>query len=191
MSKQIFIIEHLEPELYEWCIIEYKHISKIVGKDNLWFTNINKKDNDKLKKYGKVINYSVKSLKLNNICILDPEANVALNPKDAKQFDYFVFGGILGDNPPRKRTKEELAQFLPKAQVRNIGKKQMSTDNAVYVVKKISEGIPLEKIPFQDEIEIHLRKGESAIFPYRYALVKGKPLVSPELIKYLKRKEDL
>ena len=38
-----FIIEHLEPELYDWCLIEYEHISKIVGKENLIFTNINKK----------------------------------------------------------------------------------------------------------------------------------------------------
>ncbi len=37
-----FIIEHLEPELYPWCLIEYKHISKIVGKNNLIYTNINK-----------------------------------------------------------------------------------------------------------------------------------------------------
>jgi len=63
----------------------------------------------------------------------------------------------------------------------------MSTDNAVYVVKQIVNGTPLEKIPFQDEIEIKLNKIESTILPYRYALVNGKPFYSKELINYLKK----
>lgn len=192
-NKQIYIIEHLEPELFEWCIIEYRHISKIVGKENLWITSIKESDADKLKGYGKIITSSVTSLNLNQskMCILDPESSTILSPEDNKSFDYFIFGGILGDSPPRKRTGPELTRFLPNAQTRNIGNKQMSTDNAVFVTKTILSGIPMEKIPFKDEIEITLKKGESTIFPYRYALVNGKPLVSPELIKYLKKKEDL
>ena len=47
-----FVIEHLESELYEWCLIEYEHISKIVGKDNLTFTNIKSEDKKKLRDYG-------------------------------------------------------------------------------------------------------------------------------------------
>src|SRR3989344_4588506 len=43
-KKQIYIIEHLEQKLWPWCVIEYKHISKIAGKNNLWFTNIKKRD---------------------------------------------------------------------------------------------------------------------------------------------------
>ena len=40
--------------------------------------------------------------------------------------------------------------------------------------------------PFKDEIEIPINDIESTILPYRYALVKGKPLMSPDLLKYLK-----
>ena len=93
----IFIIEHLEPALFPWCLLEYKHISKIVGKRNLWFTNIKDKDKNKLSKYGKVFTESIKQL-INknyhchnvkthlyftnkNICILDPEAKKTLTPK--------------------------------------------------------------------------------------------------------------
>ena len=39
-ANAIYVIEHLEPKLWEWCEIEYESISKIVGKENLWFTNI-------------------------------------------------------------------------------------------------------------------------------------------------------
>src|SRR3989344_3510320 len=38
-----YIIEHLEEKVYPWCLLEYTHISTIVGKDNLIFTNIAKK----------------------------------------------------------------------------------------------------------------------------------------------------
>jgi ribosome biogenesis SPOUT family RNA methylase Rps3 len=185
-QNKIFIIEHLEPKLWPWCIIEYKHISRTVSKKNVWFTNIKKSDIRKLSSYGKVFSQSIKEMKLDYVCVLDPESNITLDPKNSSGFQYFIFGGILGDNPPRKRTTPELTQFLPNAKVFNIGKAQMSTDNAVYVVKKIISGTNLKKIPFQEEIEIKINKIESTILPYRYALVKGKPFYSKELLKYLK-----
>ncbi len=184
--EKIFIIEHLEPKLWPWCIIEYKHISKTIGKSRVWFTNIPRSQIKKLAHYGKVFTQSVKSFQLENACILDPESNTTLTPNNAKKFQYFILGGILGDNPPKKRTAPELTQFLPNAKPFNIGKAQMSTDNAAYVTNKIIKGTPLNKIPFQDEIEIKINKIESTILPYRYALVKGKPFYSKELIKYLK-----
>ena len=189
--KPIFIIEHLEPKLWPWCIIEYKSISKLVGKDNLWFTNINKRDKQKLSNYGKVYTESIKNLDIefSKACILDPDAPKTLEPQDAKSFQYFIFGGILGDDPPRKRTAPELTSFIPQAHKRNIGKEQFSTDNAVYVANEIINGKSLKEIPFQDTIEIPINKVESTILPYRYPLIKGKPRISQELITYLKNKK--
>ena len=183
----VYIIEHLEPFISRWCLIEYKHISKIVGKDNLWITNV-KKGSKELEKYAKIIKESVKQLALKDSCILDPDSNTTLAPKDSKKFRYFIFGGILGDYPPKKRTRQMLTKFIKNPDTRNIGKKQMSTDNAVYVVKQINHGIPLEKIQFKQGIEIETGKNESVMLPYRYVLVEGKPLISEELIDYLKRK---
>jgi len=186
----IYIIEHLEPKLWPWCIMEYKHISKLVGKKNLWITNINKaSEAKKLGKYGKVIPTRVSKLNLKSACILDPEATRLLTPKIARKYRYFIFGGILGDYPPRKRTKKELTSKFTKATCFNIGKEQMSTDNAVYAVKQIIEGKSLNKLKFQDEAEIRINKTESIILPYRYNLIKSKPFISPEVISYLKRKK--
>jgi len=185
-ERKIFIIEHLEPELYPWCIIEYKHISKIVGKRNLWFTNMKQKKIKKLKKFGRITTSSVKLLNLKNTCVLDPESPRVLTPKKASKFNYFIFGGILGDNPPKRRTKPELTKFLPNAESFNIGRKQMSTDNAVYTVKQIIRGIPLKKLRFKDEIEIKINNIESTILPYRYNIIKNKPLIFDELIAFLK-----
>ncbi len=184
-----YIIEHLEPKMWKWCQIEYKHISQMVGRPNLWITNV-KKGSIPLQKCGKVIKKSVVQLPLSKACVLDPDAEKILTPVDARNFDCFIFGGILGNDPPQKRTGPELTSlFMYPIETRNIGSKQMSTDNAVAVVQQIVQGKKLEQLPFQDGIEIDLKEGESIIFPYRYLIVDGKPLISTELVEYLKRKK--
>lgn len=191
--KSIFVIEHLEPEVFEWCLIEYKSISGIVGAENLWFTNIKHlKDQKKLEAYGKVFDKSVRDLglDLNKVCVLDPDASLTLKSTDKGKFEYYIFGGILGDYPPKQRTKVELTPFLKGSGVRNIGKDQFSTDNAVYVVHEILSGKELEDLDFNDEIEIDIKDGESVILPYKYPLVNGKPRISGELVNYLKKKKS-
>jgi len=189
MKKPIYIIEHLEPKLFEWCLIEYEHISEIVGKANLWFTNIkDEEDCQKLGKFGRVFPESVKQMKLTNSCVLDPEAEKTLEPSDG--FYYYIFGGILGDYPPKKRTKKELTRFIKNAGTRNIGKKQMSTDNAVFTVNQIVEnGIKFEDLKFKDNVSIKINEFENVDLPYRYNLVQGKPFMSEKIVEYLKRKK--
>jgi ribosome biogenesis SPOUT family RNA methylase Rps3 len=182
-----YIIEHLEPKVFKWCLIEYKNISKIVGKKNLWFTNIKRK-NKNLEKLGKVIKKSVAKLNLKNACVLDPESNKTLNPGEAKKFDYLIFGGILGDYPPKKRTTPELTSKIKNAEARNIGKKQFSTDNAVLVTKEIIKGKKIKDMKFIDKLTIRINDVESIELPYSYPLVKGKPQISEELVKFLKTK---
>jgi ribosome biogenesis SPOUT family RNA methylase Rps3 len=184
----VYIIEHLEPRIWKWCLIEYKHISEIVGKENLWFTNL-KNGSKTLSCYGKVIRHSVKEINLKNACVLDPKASNLLEPKEAKTFDYFIFGGILGDYPPRKRTKSELTQFIKNVEARNIGKEQFSTDNAVYVTKQIREGKNLKDMKFKNKLTIKINDIESVDLPYCYPIVNKKPLMSEEIIKYLKKKK--
>jgi len=186
-----FIIEHLEKKLYPWCLIEYKNISRTAGKNNLIFTNIKSK---KLKKIGKVKKESVIELKLKNACLLDPKAKKTLTPKEAKKFDYFIFGGILGDFPERGRTKKYLSSKLKNAKIRNLTEKQMATDTAVMVAKLIINGTPVKKIKFIDSPALKIRNGkfqEEIILPYRYIIKNKKPRISGEMIKYLKNKKGI
>ena len=181
----IYIIEHLEEKVWKWCTIEYKHISQIVGRQNLLITNI--KDNS-LKSIA-TKKESVTTLDLRNACVLDPDAKKTLTPEEAKNFNFFIFGGILGDFPPQKRTTPELTSKLKNAEARNLGNAQMSTDTAVYVVKQIVEGKKLSDLTFQHEIEIKLGKNESTILPYNYIIKNKKPFISKELVNYLKKKK--
>lgn len=184
-----YIIEHMEPMLYPWCVIEYKHISKTVGKDNLIFTNIKAKDSGKLKGLGKVYSKSAVEIGLDikRTCLLDQSAEKELKPADSKNFSHMVFGGILGDFPRKHRTRK-LSDEL-RCEKRHLGKEQFSTDNAVLCAKMILSGKKSREIKFKDGIEIETGKGESVCFPFRYIIVDGKPFISPELVEYLRKRK--
>jgi ribosome biogenesis SPOUT family RNA methylase Rps3 len=72
------------------------------------------------------------------VCLLDPRAPLALSPSDGEEgkFKYFVFGGILGDDPPRDRTSELRALGFDG---RHLGEVQMTTDTALGVTKLVVE----------------------------------------------------
>lgn len=187
-----FVIEHLEPKLYEWCLIEYEHISKIVGKENLIFTNIKKIDIKKLKKYGKVYVQSVAELNFKKLCILSQYSGKTLMNNDKSKFQYFVFGGILGDNPARKRTNGMINQLKKqkiKFETRNLGRGQMPTDAAVYVAKKVLEGKKLCDFRFVDELEVEINENESVNLQFRYVIDNNKFIINEKLIEYLRKRK--
>ena len=173
-----FVIEHLEETLDRWSTLEYKHIAKLVGKGNLIITNVKELDFIETKQE------SVNNLHLKNACVLDPKAEKTLSPDD--KFDFLIFGGILGNSPAEGRTK----LITLKAEKRNLGPGQMPTDNAVMTTKLISEGTPIDRLKFTTDIEIPMKNNESVIFPFTYLVIDNKPLISEELINYLKNKDD-
>lgn len=182
MSK--FIIEHLEEELYDWCFFEYKSMSKIVGKENLIITNIkNPKEREKLVPFCESKEESVLQMQINNACLLDMGAEKELSSED--NFEYLVFGGILGNDPPQERTVKFLANL--KAEKRHLGKKQMATDNAVLTAKMITDGKKFSEIKFIDSPEIPMEDGLELQLPYRFVEVDGKPHISAELLLHIKK----
>jgi ribosome biogenesis SPOUT family RNA methylase Rps3 len=184
-----YIIEHMDPELFAWCLLEYTHISEIVGKENLIFTNIRKaEDKKKLEVLGKVEQRSVKELGLKRVCVLDPVASKTLETKDKQEFDYLLFGGILGDWPPQQRTKKELSSKID-AQSRNVGHPQMSTNTAVYVAKKIMDGKKFSEFKFIEELVIPIEEGEEISLPFRFVLENGKPVLAKEYIEFVKNQD--
>lgn len=186
----IFVIEHLDKRLYAWCFLEYKHISKIVGKQNLWITNVRiAADRVKMKGFAKVFKESAADIDLGKACVLDPEAKIPLSSVDKTKFDSFVFGGILGDYPMKGRTGELLTSRM-KCETRHLGPEQMSTDTAVLVSKLILDGKKLDQLKFKDNICIDLREGESVELPFRYLIEDGKPVLPEGLVGHLKRRSQ-
>jgi len=185
--KSLFIIEHLESETGKWLLYEYEHASEIVGKNRLIFTNVkNKSEAIKLSKLGKVEEKGAAEIfSPEKVIILDPKAEEPLKPEDFAGKDAVIIGGILGDYPPKGRTRKLLTRRFPKATVRNIGKSQFSIDGAVYVAKLVSEGTPLEKIPVKKGLSLRLNKHAEVYLPYAYPLKDRKPVISQKLVAYL------
>src|SRR5687767_6459723 len=98
----------MEDNLHEWCLLEYCHMTTFIHPRNLYFTNLSKtaeisfKNSEILKETNfltdNIINMNIS---MDKICLLDPASKQVLEPMDGDAFEYFLFGGILGDDPPR------------------------------------------------------------------------------------------
>ncbi len=185
-NRMKYVIEHLDSRLYAWSLMEYTHISRIVGKQNLIFTNVKgKKAHEKLSRLGAVAKESVVGMGLSGACILDPKAEKTLGPK-GKAFKFLIFGGVLGDHPPRGRTGEALTRNMD-CPTRNLGPMQMSTDTAVLAASMLLEGRQPEYV---DRPEIELREDEAVELPYRYVAERGKPVLPEGFVQFLRRRRD-
>jgi ribosome biogenesis SPOUT family RNA methylase Rps3 len=185
----LFVIEHLEPKLSEWLFIEYSSAARIVGRDNLMITNL--KSSGELGRLSKISRTERKRVgdvfDQTELVVLDPRARKKLSPADFEGKKAVVVGGILGNDPPLGRTGELLTKHLQRATKRHMGRNQFSIDGAVYVAKLVGGGKRLEDVPVQLGLEIKINKNYSVLLPYAFPLAGRKPLISPELVGYLKK----
>lgn len=86
------------------------------------------------------------------VCLLDLRGKKVLEPAERPDFDAYVFGGILGDHPPKDRTFALRPLFT---HARNLEEVQMSTDTAILVTELIVNGqMDIGDIPFITHPEI-------------------------------------
>ena len=185
-----YIIEHIGSKIYKWSLLEYRHASEFVGKENFIITNVPAKSIKDVEHIATVYKESIFTLNLGLGCVLDPASEEVLVPEDSKKFDFLIIGGILGDNPPQARTTELLSRRsnLP---TRNLGKKQMPTNVAVIVSKMVMDGKKLEEIEFIDNLELPVNKKLTIDLPYRYVAVDKKPLLPKYLIDFIKKRQTI
>lgn len=198
MSDRLtFVVEHLDPELGPWSALEYKTIAIESRQAACDFILSSVPDSllesDVLKQVGaNARGDSVESYfshKKDKICLLDPAAKQELEPADGQIFDVFLFGGILGDDPPRDRTSE----LRKKGFVgRRLGPVQMTTDTAVRVTRLVVlEGKQLDKVPYVDFPELQLDEHESTEMPFRYVKdPDGKPIMPNGMLELIKADAD-
>ena len=196
MKNVKFVIEHLEPVLSRWAWIEYRHASEIVGRENLIITNVkDAREAEKLRELAcEVYSQSISELLIprEKLIVLDPKSDIPLQPEDITEDSYIVIGGILGDHPPKGRTRKLLTSKLPGAKTRNIGKRQFSIDGAAYVANMVSQGANLSSIKVRKKLEILVKRDDFyehvVELPYAYPVDdEGRVVVSKELIRYLKK----
>eukprot|EP01104_Vermistella_antarctica_P020717 TRINITY_DN8988_c0_g1_i1.p1 TRINITY_DN8988_c0_g1~~TRINITY_DN8988_c0_g1_i1.p1 ORF type:complete len:239 (+),score=67.41 TRINITY_DN8988_c0_g1_i1:49-765(+) len=192
-SGPIFVVEHLEPEVGKWYELECKNMLKTVGADRLVFTNMKDDAFEKINTPDLVRTatpFSELNVPSEQVCLLDPRGEEAIKPEDLTTFRYFLFGGILGDHPPKDRTK--VLRVLPVV-ARHLGDRQMSTDTAVIVTHKVlTSQTPLDKLEFQDDISLQIGEKDWTELPYRYMTKDdGSPSVAPGLVDLLRTQDGL
>lgn len=124
--SKTYVVEHLDPELGDWSRLEYSAIARETAEGGSVFCLSSLPTGfeipDELRQAGqhrfvptaRSIEQLVQPqprpepqdqdlpvLDKNRVCLLDPKADADLAPGDAELFDAFLFGGILGDDPPR------------------------------------------------------------------------------------------
>jgi ribosome biogenesis SPOUT family RNA methylase Rps3 len=186
LKKQpLLIIEHCEPALSEWLLLEYRHAAKL-WRGNLVFTRvIDKKTSKVLQKLGSVQKEKAKDVYSDKKCIvLDPQAKKPLTPKDCSTTDAIIIGGLLGYEKPKGRTKKLISETSG-FETRHLGKLQLSIDGAVFVTKAICLGLNLGDIEIAREVEIIHDDVHSTILPFGYPVIENKPVITPGLVEYL------
>ncbi|EFX03149.1 duf431 domain containing protein [Grosmannia clavigera kw1407] len=192
MSKT-YVVEHLDEGMGAWSTLEYVTIARETGAlclsslppSLMLPAELTAVAGFRAEQRSVEELYGGDAAQKARVCLLDPAAAQELVPADGDVFDVFLFGGILGDDPPRDRTSELRKKGF---QGRRLGPKQMTTDTAVRVTRIVTEQkVPLDQISYVDFPELRFDEHESALMPFRY--VKGdddKPIMPegmPELIK--------
>jgi ribosome biogenesis SPOUT family RNA methylase Rps3 len=104
-EKNLYIVEHLDPELGPWSVLEYRAIAEESEVQNVKFclTSFPKdlglpselQDTRSLVVEHRGVEDIFQATK-ERVCLLDPAASAELSPEDGGKFDVFLFGGILG-----------------------------------------------------------------------------------------------
>lgn len=104
-AQKTYVVEHLDHECGPWSTLEYITIAKESIDDEARFClssapkNLDLpgslRDSQGLEIEHRSVEEVYRDCK-NQVCLLDPAAKEELSPKDAADFDVFVFGGILG-----------------------------------------------------------------------------------------------
>ncbi|KAK2003258.1 DUF431-domain-containing protein [Colletotrichum falcatum] len=198
MTGKTYIVEHLDPELGPWSELEYIAIAKETHAAAGTFLLSSLPSSfvvpDKLKQVPafKAEGRGVEELYAQDksrVCLLDPAAASDLSPDDGEKFDAFLFGGILGDDPPRDRTSELRKKGF---EGRRLGPTQMTTDTAVRVTRIVVEDkTPLDKIPYVTYPELKFSEHESTEMPFKYVTDKdGQPIMPEGMVDLIKKDAD-
>ena len=210
-KKHTFIVEHMDPELEKWQVLEYSTIASECASASSQFilSGLPKAvpELSQVEQSPSSVDDLVSSAGIpkERVCLLDPRGESDLAPEDGDKFDVFVFGGILGDDPPRDRTAELRVKGFGG---RRLGKEQLTTDTAARVTRIVvqekselscpvlvfffflsdqnnlltcADEVPLAEVPYVDRPSIQVSASESVEMPFKYVKGKDGKAIMPEV----------
>ena len=192
----LYLVDHVEEELYEWSMLEYVHMLQFINLhnsdtvDQFVVTNASDSDTERarvLTRQGaRITNLSALKFLTENsraqnrrlrVVLLDQLAEKELGPDD--HVDAIIVGGILGtdefDGPIVDRTEHVRNQFSDSDEVefvvRHLGRVQMTADTALitsYLILK--HGFCMSELKFVDRPSVRIARNEFTEMPFRYLL---------------------
>jgi len=189
----IIVIEHLEEGISRWMLEEYREAVRVAGDKGyrVVITGVGREDLAALLRDigaetliggGEALYNRVDAI------VLDPWAPRPLEPWEAWRACCIVIGGIMGDHPPKGRTRLISWRYTNAAK-RNLGPHQLSIDGAVKVALMIASGLRLGEIGLALEPTLRLKTplGEVEVqLPYAYPLgPDGRPWIAEGVVRLL------
>ena len=103
MSPKHYVVEHCEPEIGAWSVLEYVAIASETTLPNTFtISSVDPTLAANIPTSLTHLNITTKEVNTldgivpERVCLLDPSAEQEMTPDDAELFDWYVFGGILG-----------------------------------------------------------------------------------------------
>lgn len=176
----LYVIEHMEEGLEEWCRLEYCHVCSFLPSDQILFlrfpdelnaASLAPTGNPPPRSSPECLERAGAASLIpswDRVCLMDMQAEEALQPEDFHKFDAVVFGGILGnvfeqdDGSYGSDDRTSELRKLGFANRRHLGPMQMTTDTAVLVSRMVlEEERSLADIPWLDSPDIGNSTAES------------------------------
>ncbi len=184
------IIEHLETGVNRWLLAEYEFVEQLFSGSTL-ITNVKARDHIyPLSSIAPTMRISVVEMLRDreDVIVLDPQATKLLEPEDLDNCSAIVIGGIMGDHPPRGRTKTFVSNKMPKAKKRSLGSYQFTIAGAAYMLKMIASGRRINDINIVVGLKIsrELGKGITHVIELPYAFPvdeSGNPVLPRKYIE--------
>ena len=189
----VIVIEHMEDGISRWMLEEYREAVRVAGEQGyrVVIAGVAREDiaalleglgAEVLGVGGERVYDRVDAI------VLDPRAPKPLEPWEAGRACCLVIGGIMGDHPPRGRTRLLSWRYLNAAK-RNLGPHQLSIDGAVKVALMIASGRRLGEVGMTVKPGIRLKTpmGEVEVqLPYAYPLrPDGRPWIAEGVVRLL------
>ncbi|MEM0491644.1 MAG: hypothetical protein QXR02_04200 [Acidilobaceae archaeon] len=192
ISRKVIVIENLEDKISRWVIEEYIESYRVAlanGLDLVVSGIIPGELESILGRSGVRIEREASRL-YNRVdaILLDLWADKILEPDEAQAANIFIVGGIMGDYPPRGRTRL-LYDKYSYATRRSLGSYQFSVDGAIKVLAKVIRGYRVEDIEIVYPLVVKIRglTETEIILPYAYPVEDGKPQVSESIVRLLEK----
>jgi Uncharacterized conserved protein len=193
MGRWVVVVDNMEVRASKWAVEEYvesSRVAKSIGAEFYVSGIITPELEALLARRGVELLLDSRSLcNRPDSILLDLWAEKTLDPLEVWGAKCFVIGGIMGDHPPRGRTRL-LYDKYPYAAKRNLGRLQFSVDGAVKMLAKILAGMHVNEAeiiyPVSLEVKGHL--GTVIVeLPYAYPAESGRPMIAEGVRRLLER----